>query len=80
MLGYPGCLEFFELWPIWDVFVSCAFSAKQNFSILRLFRLYSPIVLQARKFIRQSLGSCGTGRVSDDMAMSLLRITVFLRL
>ena len=85
MLGCPCCAEFFELWPIWDVFASCAFSAKQNFSILRLLRLYSPTVLQATKFIRRSFGSCcfcscGNGLVSDDMAMSLFRITVFLRL
>ena len=80
MLGCAGCLGFFEFSPIWDVFDGCAFFAKQNFSILRLFRLYSPIVLHATKFIRRSLGSCGTGCVSDDMAMSLLRITVFLRL
>ena len=51
MLGCPCCAGFFELWPIWDVFVSCAFSAKQNFSILRLFRLYSPIVCRLRNLL-----------------------------
>ena len=53
------------------------FSAKQNFSILRLFLLYSPTVLQATKFMRRSFVSGGFGRFSEEMAMSLLRITVF---
>ena len=79
-LGGVGCLVFMGFSPIWGVLSRCAFSAKQNFSILRLFRLYSPIVLQATKFMRRSFGSCGAGRVSEDIAMSLLRITVFLRL
>ena len=34
-----------------------AFSAKQNFSILRLFGLCSSTVLQATKFMRRSFGS-----------------------
>ena len=70
------------LCPVRAVFVNCAFSAKQNFSILRLLRLYSPSVLQATMFIKRKLGSwcfciCGSGRFSEDIAMSLLRSTVF---
>ena len=61
MLGSADCLVFFEFSPIWDVFNSSAFSAKQHFSILRLFRLYSPIVLQATKFMRRSLVLVGRG-------------------
>ena len=57
-----------------------AFSAKQNFSILRLFLLYSPMVLQATMFMRRSFGSGGFWSFSEEIAMSLFRITVFLRL
>ena len=68
---------FFVGCPVRDVFAVWAFSAKESFSILRLLRLYSPIVLQATKFMRRILGSWGNQRFSEDMAVSLLHITVF---
>ena len=62
------------------------FSSKQNFSIFFLFRLYSPIDLQATKLISLNLGSSGFSimfvlcvllAVAFDIAISLFLITVF---
>ena len=58
-------------------FLAWAFPAKQNLSVLRLFLLYSRKVLLATNFIKRNLRSGGLGRLSVEIAMSLLRIMWF---
>ena len=61
----------------WAPVIFCGLSAKQNFSIFRLFLLYSPKDFQATKFINRSLASKGLGLVSLAIAKLLLRMTIF---
>ena len=60
--------------------LACVLSAKQKVSILRLFLFYSSASLHATKFINVPLKFGGLGRVSVAIAISLVRITMFLRL
>ena len=92
LLGAVDGREMFagELMEPWSCMLRRrACSSKQGFCIFRLFRLSSPTILQATKFIRRSLGSsifcvCGLlglfsclSDVSFAIALSHFLITVF---
>ena len=61
-MSVASCGLFVAGFSIRAAFVAWAFSAKQNFSILRLFLSHSPTVLHATKLMRRGFGSGGLGR------------------
>ena len=71
--GFPGTCRV----SAWAFVLACFLSAKQKFSILLLFLLYSPTVLQATELLNLSLGSRGLGCVLCVFRLCVLMVTVW---